>query len=200
MLDVLGRASVRQMGVDITFLVVTSISLQAAMVISVQMFLVHMGGVICAAFFGRALPERFRVLLYIAVSTSIMLVGSMLLGGIFPLTADILGMYIYLTAVNSMTLSLILRADEQPPYKIILDGLSGISVFILLMFLVSAIREYLGSGMLFGVSIPALITLDGASIPFFGFIVVGFVLAGGRFLQKQMTIIAAREISYLEKD
>ena len=185
---------VSALGLDIAFLVVTSISLQAAAMIAIEMALIHFGTVIAAIALCRVIPRWSRPLVYPAISTLIMLGAGMLLGGLFPLTAEMLGMYVYLMAVNSMTFAAALSVErEDKIYRVIGRAFVCMAGFALCMFALSLLREYLGWGMLWGRAVPHLISMDGVLVPFFGFILLGFLLAGVRTASKALQAAAINE-------
>jgi len=173
------------LGLDLPFLIVTSISLQAATTISTQMAMIHFGTVITAIALCRFIPRWSRVLIYPLVSTLIMLVAGRWLGGIFPMVSEMMGMYIYLMAVNSMTFAAAVSIESRDKiYPVVARAVKSVAGFVIAMFVVSLMREYLGSGAAWGRAMPHLISLDGVHVPFFGFILLGFLLAGTRLLSK----------------
>ena len=185
---------VQALGMDLPFLIVTSISLQAAAAISIELFFVHMGTVISALILCRFLPKWVRPLAYVAVSTIIMLLVTAYLIRVFPVVTDILGMYVYLMAVNGMTFAAAMSVEkEQKIYPVIANAFKGAAGFVVAMFVISMLREYFGSGSLWGTQIPHLLRMDGLLVPFFGFILVGFLLAGTRLLGKKVSALSVLE-------
>ena len=177
----------RTLGLDLPFLIVTSISLQAAAAISIELFFIHMGTVLCALALCRFLPKWTRPIAYVTVATLIMLIVSVFLNRHFPVITDTLGMYIYLMAVNGMTFSMAMSVEKEDKlYPVLCRALKGAVGFVLAMFLISLVREYFGSGSLWGNPVPHLLRMDGLLVPFFGFLLVGFLLAGARFLNKKL--------------
>ena len=185
---------VRHLGLDLPFLIVTSISLQAAAAISTELFVIHMGTVLAAIILCRILPKWMRPLVYLAVSTTIMLLVSTLLSRVFPVVTDTLGMYIYLMAVNGMTFTTAMSIEKRDRiYPVLAGALKGAVAFAVAMFVTSLLREYFGSGSLWGLLVPHLIRIDGMLVPFFGFILVGFLLAGMRLANKKLLAFAIDE-------
>ena len=185
---------VRHLGLDLPFLIVTSISLQAAAVISIELAVIHIGTVLAAILLCRFLPRWSRPLAYLGVSTTIMLFISVFLSRVFPVVTDTLGMYIYLMAVNGMTFTTAMSIEKKDRiYPVLVGALKGIVGFALAMFLTSLLREYFGSGSLWGVSVPHVIRIDRVLVPFFGFILVGFLLAGSRLVSKKLLAFAIDE-------
>jgi len=185
---------VQSLGLDLPFLIVTSISLQAAAAISIELFFIHMGTVISAIFLCRVLPGWTRPLAYVLISTLIMLATSVLLSGLFPVVTDKLGMYIYLMAVNGMTFAAAMNVEKNDKiYLVVANAFKGAVGFIIAMFVISLFREYFGSGALWGRPIPHIMRIDGLLSPFFGFILLGFLLAGTRLLNKRLIAITVIE-------
>ena len=197
---------VSTLGLDLPFLVVTSISLQAAATISIEMAMIHFGTVVCALALCRVLPRWSRALVYPAVSTLIMLWAGRMLSGLFPMVAEMMGMYIYLMAVNSMTFAAAMSIEPRDKiYPVAVRALKCVAGFVVCMFAVSLVREYLGSGAVWGRTVPHLLSAGGVHVPFFGFILLGFLLAGGRSLGKAVQVAALneqlrRDAPYMDED
>jgi len=196
---------VSTLGLDLPFLIVTSISLQAAAAMSLEMVIINMGTVLAAFMLCRILPKWIRPLVYLAVSTVFMLVASQLLSRMFPVLYVTLGVYIYLMAVNGMTFSTAMSIEKTDKlWHVLPRALKGTIAFAIAMFVTSLVREYFGSGTLWGNPVPHLFRISGLLMPFFGFILVGFLLAGTRFLNKRLLAFAiserARSDAALEMD
>ena len=187
------------LGLDIAFLVVTSISLQAAATIAIEMAFIHFGTVIAAIALCRVIPRWSRAIVYPAISTLIMLGAGMMLSDFFPLVSEMMGMYVYLMAVNSMTFAAALSVERDDKiYKVVSRAAGCLAGFVLCMFALSLLREYFGWGMLWNRTVPHLISMDGVLVPFFGFILLGFLLAGVRALNKVMQAAAIK--GWVERD
>jgi len=197
---------VSRLGMDLPFLVVTSISLRAAAAISIQMAMVHLGTVVAAILLCRVLPRWSRPLVYPAVSTAIMLVAWVWLSSVFPVVTGMMGMYIYLMAVNSMTFAAAMSIErEDKIYPVALRAVKCLAGFVVLIFAVSLVREYFGSGAVWSRTVPHIISLDGLHVPFFGFILLGFLLAGlragGKVVQAAaLTEQERRDAVYMEDE
>jgi len=179
---------------DLPFLVVTSMSLQAAVIISTEMAMIHFGTVLCAILFCRFLPRWSRALVYPAIATLIMLGAELWLGGLFPMATGMVGMFIYLMAVNSMTFAAAMSVEpEDRIYPVVVRAIKSICGFVVCMFAVSLVREYLWLGSVWGRGLPHIITFDGAHMPFFGFILLGFLLAGGRVVGKVVQAVVMKD-------
>jgi Na+-transporting NADH:ubiquinone oxidoreductase subunit NqrD len=118
---------------------------------------------------------------------------------LYPAIVDSLGIYIYLMAVNGLTLTQT-RAleDKAKPLPVLRKAISNVLGFSAIMFLLSLFREYWGSGTLWGVPVPAPVQLPGVLVPFFGFILVGFLLAATNLINKKLLGLAIRESALRE--
>jgi len=185
---------VSALGLDLPFLIVTSMSLQAAAAMSLEMIIINMGTITVAFLLCRVLPKWVRPLVYLLVSTAFMLLASALLTRIFPLLTVTLGMYIYLMAVNGMTFTIAMSIEPRDKLRNVLPrALRGTIAFAVAMFVTALFREYLGSGTLWGNPVPHLLRITSVQVPFFGFILVGFLLAGTRVLSKLLLVFAINE-------
>ena len=185
---------IQTLGLDLPFLIVTTIGLRAAAAISLAFFFIHLGTMIAAMIFCRLLPRWGRPIVYVGISTSIMLLVGGLLARLFPGQTVELGMYIYLLAVNAMTLGTAVKVEKGDKiYPVMVKVFRGAAGFTAAMFVISLFREYMATGSLWGVTIPHILRMEGLLVPFFGFILVGFLLAGTRFLGKRLMAVAISE-------
>jgi len=192
---------IQALGLDLPFLIVTTIGLRAAAAISIEFFFIHMGTIIAALILCRFLPKWSRPIVYVTISTAIMLLANGLITRLFPQQAGALGMYIYLLAVNAMTLGTALKVERTDKiYKLVVKGFKGALGFAAAMFIISLFREYMATGSLWGIAVPHIMRLDGLLVPFFGFILVGFLLAGTRFFGKSLMALAISEDARRESD
>lgn len=188
------RNPVLAISLDLPFLIATTISLRAAVAMSLELFIVHMGTMLCALITRRYLAGWVRPMVNVTVSTLLMVVSRLWLIALFRGITDTLGMYIYLMAVNGMTVyqSSTVKRDAHPGLvmgEAFLDALG----FSLAMFVVSLFREYVGNGTLWGRSVPVPLRMPGLLVPFSGFILVGFLLALTRVVNKALLGLALRE-------
>ena len=166
------------LGFDLPFLIATSTSLRNAVAMSIEMLFIHIGTIMFSVLFTRKLPVLLRALLTVMVSTGIMMLTRELIIFIFPDILNTLGMYIYLLSINGLTLfqSLSLTSRSRP-LPVLRREFFHVLAFVLAMFSLSAIREWLGRSALFGIPIDMPYEMSGFVIPFSGFIAMGFLLA-----------------------
>lgn len=181
------RNPVLVMGLDLPFVIAGAVSLKNAAAMSIQMLMIHMVTMLAGMLTCRALPYWLRVLVNTCVSTGMMMAARALVVPLFPGVTNSLGMYLYLMAVNGMTVLLSSSIDKRAKlWPVITGALGNVAGFSLVAFLIALLREYMGSGTIWGVAVPVPLKLDGLLIPFFGFILTGFLLAGARFLNKRL--------------
>lgn len=97
------------------------------------------------------LPEKVRPFGYALVIGLFVSAAQMLLAAYFPALSGNLGIYVPLMAVSCILLCRVSGADEKP--HLVSAGVDGLVVgllFAVALFLLSAVRELLGFGTLFG--------------------------------------------------
>lgn len=188
------------LGLDLPFVIAASIGLRYAAALSLEMLIVHIGTMLAAAFIRRWLSGWQRYMANMAASTLLMVFARFLLFSVSPMreiflgVSDTLGIYIYLLAVNGMTLMQAgsMRGNVKPGPVLVSAVMNALGFAITVMG-VSLLREYFGAGTLWDVPVPSPIRLSGLLAPFSGFIVMGFLLAGARFFNKKITGFRLRE-------
>lgn len=183
------------LGFDLPFLIATSTSLKNAAAMSIEMAGIHLVTMAVSVIFARKLPLWVRSVITTVVAAGMMMLTRELLFYLFrDDITNSLGMYIYLLAVNGLTLfqslSLTPRSKLVPVMK---KEAFHVLAFVLTMFVLSFIREYFGYGTLWGVEVATKYKLSGLAIPFTGFILMGFFLAFIRFFNHKLLGILIEE-------
>lgn len=181
---------VQLLGTCATLAVTTSVSNGIAMGLSTTAVL------ICSNLFISLLrnfiPKEVRIASYVVVISGFVTAIELLIKAFLPEINKSLGVFIPLIVVNCIILS---RAEsfasKHTPLYSILDGLAMGGGFTLALIIVSAIREVLGNGTLFGARVtpasfePSLMFVMSAG----AFFTLAFVVAG---MNKIMSIIKKR--------
>ena len=98
-------------------------------------------------------PEKVRIPCYIVIIATFVTIADLFMKAYAPFLSRALGMFVPLIVVNCIVLG---RAEvfssKEPPLKSILDALGMGLGFTWALILISAIRESLGNGTLFGFS------------------------------------------------
>ena len=127
------------------------------------------------------IPNQIRIAAFIVIISGFVTAIEMLLDAYVPDVAEALGLFIPLIVVNCIILA---RAEsfasKNKPFISVIDGLSMGIGYTLVVVLVSAVREILGAGKIFGWNFAQHIGYEPAVIfilPAGGFLVLGFLIA-----------------------
>ena len=193
------RNPVLVMGLDLPFVIAAAVSLRGAVAMSIQMFLIHMITMTVGIATCRKLPMWLRVIVNVMVSTLVMIGGRVLIVGLFHGVSSTLGMYLYLMAVNSMTVFQSITISKRAKLWPVISGafLNALG-FSLVVIVVGLLREIFGNGTLWGVPVGIPVKMSGLLIPFSGFIIVGFLLAFTRFVNKKLLAYSVAETARRE--
>ena len=176
------------LGFDLPFLIATSTSLKNAAAISAEILGIHIVTMSLSVIFTRKLPLWLRSIITTLLSAAVMMGIRELLRLVLPDTANSIAMYIYLLAVNGLTLFQALSLEPRARLAPVLKAeFYHVFAFITAMFVLSALREYIGVGALWGVPVASAYRLSGIMLPFSGFIMLGFFVAFLRFFNRRLT-------------
>ena len=133
----------------------------------------------------KVIPSTVRIPAFIVVIATFVSIVDLLMQGFVPALAESLGLFIPLIVVNCIVLG---RAEafasKNKIFNSLLDGLGMGLGFTFALFLIGSVREILGSGSIFdykfmeNTELLIFVLAPGA------FIVMGFIIAGVRALQK----------------
>lgn len=182
------------LGFDLPFLIATSTSLKNAAVMSIEMLGIHIFTMAVSVIFARKLPLWLRSLITMVVSAGAMMLIRELIRWVMPDVASALATYIYLLAVNGLTLFQSLSLNKRSKLVPVLKKeFFHVFAFILTMATLSFMREYFGNGTLWGIAVPMPFKLSGISIPFSGFILLGFLMAFVKFFNHNLIGFMVKE-------
>lgn len=179
------RNPVLVMGLDLPFIIAAATSLKNAAAMAIVMLMIHVTTMLVGIVTCRKLPFWLRMLVNACVSTAMMMAAQALVIGLFKGISNSLGMYLYLMAVNGMTVFQASGLGKRAKiYPVVTSAFLNTLGFAVVAALTGAIREYIGNGALWGISVPFPVKVTALQQPFSGFIVVGFLLALSRLLNK----------------
>ena len=120
----------------------------------------------------KVIPDKVRIPAFIVIIASFVTVMELLLEGFLPSLYDALGIYIPLIVVNCIILGRAeAYASKNPVLPSLFDGIGMGLGFTIALTMIGAVRELLGAGQIFGVTI----------MPF-GYVPVSiFIMAPGAF-------------------
>jgi electron transport complex protein RnfE len=175
--NLLGRNPVLVQGLGLTLVIGAGNTLKNGVVLSVITIMILTLTSFFAHLTGGKLPQNLKAPLYILFAAILLVPVAKFLP--IDLAAS-LGFFIPLIALNALTISSIEKATTTKDIlTAIIDSLTVSIGFSLVIILVSAIRELLGSGTIWGLPVPIFSATHSdvfSAIPG-GFIIVGF-LAG----------------------
>ncbi len=168
---------VQLIGMCPTLAVTTTLQNGVTMGIAATLVLVASNVVI--SLLRKFIPDKIRIASYIVIIAGFVSVVEMLLKAYLPDLSASLGIFIPLIVVNCIILA---RAEAFASKNSVglsaLDGLGMGAGFTVALMIVSSIREILGSGTIWGVSIAGGISpMTMFILPPGGFIVLGLVIA-----------------------
>ena len=128
----------------------------------------------------KVIPEQVKLPCYIVIIASFVTVIQFLVHGFVPALYTSLGAFLELITVNCIILGRAeMFASKNNVLASALDGAGMGLGFTLALFLMGSVREILGSGTWFGLTIPGMVghTMSLFVMPAGGYLVLGFVIA-----------------------
>ena len=176
---------VQLLGMCSTLAITTTISNGIGMGLSVTIILTLSN--IFISLLRKIIPEQVRIACYIVVIAGFVTMVNLLLQAFFPDIAESLGVFIPLIVVNCIILA---RAEsfasKNKPAAAAIDGVCQGIGYTLVLLVMSAIRELLGSGALAGYQIfPAEYSASLIAQPVGGFLTLGFLIALMQWAQRK---------------
>ena len=177
---------VQLLGMCSTLAITTTISNGIGMGLSVTIILTLSN--IFISLLRKIIPEQVRIACYIVVIAGFVTMVDLLLQAFFPDIAESLGVFIPLIVVNCIILA---RAEsfasKNKPAAAAIDGICQGIGYTLVLLVMSAIRELLGSGALAGYQIfPAEYSASLIAQPVGGFLTLGFLIALMQWAQRKV--------------
>ena len=136
----------------------------------------------------KVIPEQVRIACYIVVIAGFVTMVDLLLQAFFPDIAESLGVFIPLIVVNCIILA---RAEsfasKNKPVSAAVDGICQGLGYTMVLIVMSAIRELLGSGALAGTQLfPAEYSASLIAQPVGGFLTLGCLIALMQWAQRKV--------------
>ncbi|MDE6879737.1 MAG: electron transport complex subunit E [Oscillospiraceae bacterium] len=174
---------VQLLGMCSTLAITTTVSNGIGMGLSVTIILTLSN--IFISLLRKFIPEQVRIASYIVVIAGFVTIVDLVLQAFFPDIAESLGVFIPLIVVNCIILA---RAEsfasKHKPLAAAVDGICQGVGYTVVLIVMSAIRELLGSGALAGRQIfPASYAAMMMALPVGGFLTLGCLIALMQWLQ-----------------
>lgn len=141
---------------------------------------VLLGSNIVVSLLRNVIPDKVRIPSFIVIIASFVTLIGFLLEGFVPTLYDSLGIYLTLITVNCIIFGRAeMFASKNKVLPSILDALGMGIGFTIALFLMGSVREILGSGQWFGISIPGISSNPMLIfiMPAGGFFVLGMIIA-----------------------
>lgn len=168
-------------GLALPIAVMGTTSLMNAVALSLAGFATIVPLMLVASTVGKHIPLNLRRTCYVLLASAILCGLSYPIGSISPGIFDSLGIYYSLMAVNTIMLYRTETfAQHASPLSALLDGLRNSLGFSLVICLIAAARELVGSGTLWGRPVQTAFVMPSVLLPFFGFILLGLCCAGAK--------------------
>lgn len=169
---VLGR------GLVLAPVIVASYNYRNSLLLGLSFLCITFVTVMLSSFIPKKIPYTLRTILYLLISSLVFIPTAIWMNQLFPDSVTKVGVFLPLLIANS----LIVVKSESRFHKsrkkiMVIDLISHCLGFLWVILLVGMIREFLGSGSIFGVPIPGMPAAPAVLMPFSGFILVGFLAA-----------------------
>ena len=159
-------------------MIVASYNCQYSLLLGLSFVLITFATVLISSFIPKKIPYTIRIILYTLIACGVFVPTAMLMDRLFPDTLFKVGIFLPLLVANSLiVVKSESRFHKQKRGRMILDLFCNTLGFLWVIVLVGFLREWIGSGSLFGNPVPGMFTVPAVLMPFSGFIIVGFLAA-----------------------
>ena len=187
------------MGIALPFIIVPCNSLKAAVMMSAFLFVATVPCAVFSSLTKGRIKTAYLVVCCTVIAMSFVMLTKRAISS-YAVLLDGLGLYIPLAAVNSMMLEMSVFSPRDKWYKALCDSVLMCMGFSLVACSIGAIREILGNQTIW--DIPFVIypvRMVGVGLPFFGFIMIGFLTALCRCVERVlMRLMLTGEPGYFE--
>ncbi len=188
----LRRNAVLVCGLGLPFVVMAATSLKSGVALAIGMYFAVVPSTIFMSFIGERIPAYIRIMISAFVSLAFITIAGGIIKNITPEIFDWVGIYLPLMAVNSISIHRHeCYAKKNRWYLSLLDGFLFSSGFALVTLVVSLLREFLGSGNIWGVSVMSF-RMSAFGAVFMGFILLAFLAAGAQAARRVSLWVAYR--------
>lgn len=170
--------TVLERGLVLAPVVVASYNYKNSIILGLSFMIITFFSVLLSSFVSKKVPYTIRIIIYTLIACAVFIPTAMYMNFLYPESVFKLGVFLPLLVANS----LIVVKSESRFHKhkkgyMIFDLLCHTIGFFIVIVIVGIIREFLGTGVLFGKEISGMSTAPAAQLPFSGFVIVGFLAA-----------------------
>lgn len=177
-------------GLALPFCIVPTTTLINGLVMGSAIIAATLPTSIIAAAIGKKIKREYQLPAYSIIAMGCVLWFMYQLQIKFPDALTSVGIYLPLAAVNTIMIETCYRDDQQPKTVIMLNSIRLCFGFFAAVVFISAIRELVIFNTLLGINAKIQIYhLNAFSLPFFGFLMIGFVSALFNVMTKEKNTI-----------
>lgn len=170
--------TVLERGLVIAPVIVAANTLQNALILGMSFILITFFAILLSSFVPKKIPYTIRVILYVFISALLFIPVAWLMDLIFPDSLFKVGIFLPLLVTNSLIVTKTeTRFFRETRGRMILDVLSHVMGFFVVIVVVGAIREIVGYGTIMNQDLHLSSQLYVMVLPFGGFILLGFLAA-----------------------
>lgn len=152
-------------------------TLQNGIALTLTFAIVTIPVLIFAAALGKFLPKWLHIVVYACLSGALLFPAYMVCKSISPNIFDSIGIYLPLIAVTTVPVAYSAKFSERHNMAVALfDGIFLTVGFGLAAIILGALREFLGSGSLWGIKLVG-VAFPALKLSSWGFILLGFMAA-----------------------
>jgi Na+-translocating ferredoxin:NAD+ oxidoreductase RnfE subunit len=174
--------TVLEKGLVIAPVIVASTTLKNSLYLGIAFFIITTITVFFTSFLPRILPYAIKVTLHTILASALLIPTTLFIETFLEGTMFKVGIFLPLLVTNSLIVGKSrTRFHKKKRLEMLIDLISHGLGFFVVIILVGALREYIGSGTIFDFKTNIKFTIPAVLLPFSGFIIVGFMSA---FIQR----------------
>ena len=174
-------------GLALPFCIVPSTSLQSGLIVSAMIFVASFPSAVIAVAFDRYITNGLKLPIYSFVSMGFVLWLTNWYQLNFPQSIASIGIYLPLAAVNTIMVEMCYRKKFQTNKQRIISVLRLCFGFAVAICIVSSFREIASFHTIYNITISAqFFRFNAFALPFFGFLLIGFLSAVLKKLNRLM--------------
>ena len=155
--DIASKEAIHLLPLGAGFVMASSADMRAALGMSAVVFLATLLSAIVISGLRKVIPDRFHLPIYLLIITVFVSIIEAVMVTYFPIVVNMLGAHLAAVAVSAVPYRDAEDvAGSNPERTAVKTALETGLLFTLIMVICALIRETLGSGSLWGVSIPIL--------------------------------------------
>ena len=164
-------------GLGIAPIVIPAVNMRNGLILAVAVILLLTPTRMLATFIGQHTGFKFRAVLYVLTSGVVFIAVAYVVDLIFGAQVSNVGIYLALLVVEPLILKRYESPKRERLFTSFKKGIITTVGFCIVLFLVAAIREFLGAGQLFGAQVIDATLFPLAAMPAGGFIILGIFVA-----------------------